>query len=71
MTDNIECTTCGEPATHLYATFNVADGTIGSINGRGRWSPSCDSCDEPDLVEVDTDVFRIEGAIEMWPHLPR
>ncbi len=66
-----ECTTCGAPATHLYATYDVETKTIHSINGIGKWSPACAACDEPELVEPMTDVFRLQGPIEMWPSLAR
>lgn len=69
---DIECTTCGKLATHLYAVWHAVEpGYITSINGRGRWSPACPECDEPELIEPEPGVFRITGPIEMWPSLPR
>lgn len=63
----IECSTCGGdvPATHLFATFEPATGQISSMLGPGRWSPSCDDCDDPSLAEPMEGVFRIEAPLEM------
>jgi hypothetical protein len=66
---NIECTTCGKLATHVYAVYHVANGDISSINGLGMWSPACPDCDEPELIEPEPGVFRITGPLELWrPH---
>lgn len=61
------CTTCGKPATHLYATWLVEDNVIHSVNGRHHWSPSCDECDDPELVEPIPGAFRITAPLMMWP----
>lgn len=68
---DVECTTCGELATHLYAVWHVATSEISSINGLGRWSPACPDCDTPELVEPEPGVYRITGPLEMWSSLPR
>lgn len=39
----VKCSTCGEDATHLWASVGE-DGTIGSMCGNGKFSPSCDNC---------------------------
>lgn len=38
-----KCTTCGRDATHLWASYNP-DGSIGSMMGPDKFSPSCDGC---------------------------
>jgi len=61
----VECSTCGDAATHLYATFAPETGDISSMLGPGTWSPSCDGCDDPGLAEPMEGVFRIEAPLEM------
>lgn len=39
----VKCSTCGEDATHLWASVGE-DGTISSMCGNGKFSPSCDNC---------------------------
>jgi hypothetical protein len=69
LPEHIQCTTCGAPATHLYASWDVRDGTISSLNGVGRWSPSCNSCDDPELTEPMEGQFRITAPLRMWIEL--
>lgn len=40
----LTCTTCGEPATHLWAALDPKTFQVSSINGLGHLSPSCDGC---------------------------
>lgn len=48
----VPCTTCGKDATHLWANVGE-DGTIGSMCGPGKFSPSCDDCTgEPSTFET-------------------
>lgn len=39
----IECSTCGSPATHLWASLSE-DGVPSSMNGPWAFTPSCDEC---------------------------
>lgn len=43
-TKPVECTTCGAPATHYWATLDPNNLQVSSINGLGHASPSCDEC---------------------------
>lgn len=55
----VKCTTCGEDATHLWAVVGE-DGSISSMLGNGKFSPSCDSCTgDPSTFETpQTGVLR-------------
>ena len=55
----VKCSTCGEDATHLWACVGE-DGTISSLLGNGKFSPSCDNCTgEPSTFETpQTGVLR-------------
>jgi hypothetical protein len=68
--ETVKCFCCGEPATHLYAVWNIRDKDIASGNGLNTWGPSCDGCDDPELIEPVEGSWRITGPIEMWPSLP-
>lgn len=39
----VKCTTCGNDATHLWASF-CEDGSWGSMAGPFKFAPSCDNC---------------------------
>lgn len=70
MASPIDCTTCGEPATHLYAVYDVTTRRISSVNGLDRWSPSCDDCDDPEIEQPEQWTFRITGPLRMWINPP-
>lgn len=63
----MECTTCGKPATMLWAAIDMDQRSnthlaISSINGFGRMSPSCNECGGTVLgvIAVRVPIYEIE-----------
>lgn len=57
----VECSACGDPATHYVAFLNTETLQVTSINGRGSGTPSCDDCDGVDWV--DTSLIAIRSKV--------
>jgi hypothetical protein len=57
----VECTTCGEPATHYVAFVDTKTLKVASMNGPGYVTPSCDNCDGVDRPDADLVAVRSEA----------
>jgi hypothetical protein len=82
MNPDLTCACCGDPATLAYGLLDTSDGTVTSLNGLGRLTPSCEGCAPADvapylpirvsLTEMTTAVFyghhigRAEEAYLDW-----
>lgn len=60
----LTCAACGEPATHAYAVVDEVDGSLSSLEGAGRWSPSCLGCDDRDPRPIPG-FLRVEGPLAL------